>query len=285
MSLREPIAFDNVSIFEERAAKLLSYTSESTKPCVAVWGVMNAGKSYLLNMLTDHIQVEYFPTNDVRETAEIKIFESSRFRYLDTPGLDANSADDALAIAGADAAELVLFVHQPIGELDQIELDCLKKLKMAFGEQAEQCILVVLSKADAEPAEKVASIEARIKEQLDTLLNFKPRCFQVSGARFHKGVQQHKEGLVRASQVGELKSYIDTLSVDLVNIRKVKQKQRLELLLKEIKGALDVMGQHMVATQEQLDLYFNDFNQAITDLTESLDGKSKSLRKLLKSGV
>lgn len=30
-------------------------TNQSEKPLVVVWGLMNAGKSYLLNMLTKHI--------------------------------------------------------------------------------------------------------------------------------------------------------------------------------------------------------------------------------------
>ncbi|MEL4878951.1 GTPase [Shewanella algae] len=284
MSLREPMAFDNVSIFEERAAALLSYTYESTKPSVAVWGVMNAGKSYLLNMLTDHVEVEYFPTKDVRETAELKTYEGHRFQFLDTPGLDANSADDALATAGADVADLVMFVHQPIGELDQLEIDSLRKLKMAFGENAEKCIILVLSKVDAESREKIIEIEARVKQQLEELLDFRPRFFQVSGTRFHKGVQQHQDGLIRASHVDELRVYLESLCVDLANVRKAKHRHRLEQLLNEVKGALEVMGERKVFTQAQLDSLFNDFNHAFSDLTESLDAKCKSFRNFLKSG-
>lgn len=285
MSLREPLVFHGGFNFKERVETLLSFTQDSTKPTIAVWGLMNAGKSYLLNMLTDHVEVEYFPTKDVRETAELKTYEGHCFQFLDTPGLDANSADDALASTGADVADLVMFVHQPIGELDQLEIESLRKLKMTFGENAEKCIILVLSKVDAESREKIIEIETCVKQQLAELLDFRPRFFQVSGTRFHKGVQQHQDGLIRASHIDELKVYIDSLCVDLINVRKAKQRHRLKQLLNEVNCALDGMGKHMELTQVQLDLLFNDFNHAISDLTESLDGKSKSFIKLLKSGV
>lgn len=284
MSFREPLAFHSAFNFKERSETLLSYTLGSTKPTIAVWGLMNAGKSYLLNMVTDHVEVEYFLTKDVRETAELKTYEGHRFQFLDTPGLDASSADDALATAGVDVADLVMFVHQPIGELDQLEIDSLRKLKLAFGENAEKCIILVLSKVDAESREKIIEIETRVKQQLEELLDFRPRFFQVSGTRFHKGVQQHQDGLIRASHIDELKVYIDSLCVDLVNVRKAKHRHRLELLLNEVKSALDVMGERMVLTQVQLDSLFNDFNHAFSDLTESLDVKCKSFRNFLKSG-
>ena len=104
---------------EQRYLELQSnLNDQEQKPVVAVWGLMNAGKSYLLNMLTDHFGEEYFKTNDFRETAEIKKYESNQIIYLDTPGLDANEADNLEAIRGVARADVVLFVHQPQGELE-----------------------------------------------------------------------------------------------------------------------------------------------------------------------
>ena len=67
--------------------------NQKDESIVAVWGLMNAGKSYLLNMLTQHLENEYFKTNDFRETAEIKTAQFGNITYLDTPGLDASNTE------------------------------------------------------------------------------------------------------------------------------------------------------------------------------------------------
>ena len=59
--------------------KLKDNKIEVGKPVVAAFGILNAGKSYLLNMLSLNIQDEYFKTNDHRETTEILEYESEKF--------------------------------------------------------------------------------------------------------------------------------------------------------------------------------------------------------------
>jgi 50S ribosomal subunit-associated GTPase HflX len=67
----------------------LTSNAPPEKPVIAACGLMNAGKSYLLNMLTQHIEQEYFKTADQRETTSNKKLETEQYIYLDTPGLDA----------------------------------------------------------------------------------------------------------------------------------------------------------------------------------------------------
>ena len=81
----------------EEKIQLIIDEQNNKKPIIVAYGLMNAGKSYLLNMLTQHISEEFFKTNDIRETATIKKFESEKYIYLDTPGLDANEEDDSQA--------------------------------------------------------------------------------------------------------------------------------------------------------------------------------------------
>ena len=58
---------------ENRLANIvLVANSTPSKPVIAVCGLMNAGKSYLLNMLTQQIDQEYFKTADQRETTTNK---------------------------------------------------------------------------------------------------------------------------------------------------------------------------------------------------------------------
>lgn len=263
-----------------RADELLKQEAGGEKPVVAAWGLMNAGKSYLLNMLTDHIQTECFRTRDVRETAELKQFETSSYIFLDTPGLDANQEDDATAHQGAAKADIVLFVHQPQGELEKIEVDFLRSLKVSFGEYAEQNIILILSKVDSEEAAKIDVIEKRMLEQCQKELNFQPRCFQISGIRFHNGVQQNKEGLVRASHIQELKAHLNALKVDSHAVKSARQRQALDEIIAEIERAEQTVLKTKIATEDTLARDFVPFNRAIATLSEALNNKTNDYHSL-----
>ncbi|HHQ4779968.1 GTPase [Aeromonas veronii] len=263
-----------------RANELLRHDAGGEKPVVAAWGLMNAGKSYLLNMLTDHIQTECFRTRDVRETAELKQFETSSYIFLDTPGLDANQDDDAIAHQGAAKADVVLFVHQPQGEFEKIEVDFLRSLKASFGEYAEQNIILILSKVDSEDAAKIDAIEKRMLEQCQKELNFQPRCFQISGIRFHNGVQQNIEGLVRASHMQELKVHLNTLKVDSHSVKYARQRLALDEMIAEIERAEQTVLQTKIATENALARDFVPFNRAIATLSEALNNKTNDYHSL-----
>ena len=56
-----------LDIKNRSASIALAAHSTPSKPVIAVCGLMNAGKSYLLNMLTQQIDQEYFKTADQRE--------------------------------------------------------------------------------------------------------------------------------------------------------------------------------------------------------------------------
>lgn len=45
----------------------LNPVDHHSKPTIVVWGLMNAGKSYLLNMLSEHIENPYFKVAKIRE--------------------------------------------------------------------------------------------------------------------------------------------------------------------------------------------------------------------------
>ena len=67
---------------ENRLANIvLVANSTPSKPVIAVCGLMNAGKSYLLNMLTQQIDQEYFKTADQRETTTNKTLETEQYIY------------------------------------------------------------------------------------------------------------------------------------------------------------------------------------------------------------
>ncbi|QIX96449.1 GTPase [Cedecea sp. FDAARGOS_727] len=249
----------------QQAETLLRQEIAVGKPVVAAWGLMNAGKSFLLNMLTNHIQTECFRTNDIRETAELKEFETNEFIFLDTPGLDANTGDDLIAQQGAAKADIVLFVHQPQGELEKIEIDFLHKLKESFGQYAEENIVLVLSKSDVESEEKIEAIKKRMLEQCRDDLGFNPRCYAISGSRFHAGMTLKKDGLVRASHLNDLVEKLNQLRRDSGAVKRERHGIAIDELIEALKQAeLALREKHLLTTTEVRE-GFRPFDKAMND--------------------
>lgn len=258
--------------------KILS--NQSDEPIVAVWGLMNAGKSYLLNMLTQHLENEYFKTNDFRETAEIKTMQFGNIIYLDTPGLDANNADDLEALRGVAHADVVLFVHQPQGAFEQIEMDFLQQLKNSFGDYAAQNIILVISKVDKESPEKIQQIEDEMLAQCKDILGFSPKCFQISNTRFRKGMMEQKNGLTQASHINELNDYVQQVASNSKGINK----QRIAVKLAELAAESDDVIVRLKQEQNELirDLAenFDSFNQTVDDLRDYIADMRKRYRSI-----
>ena len=228
--------------------KSYSISSKKTKPVVVAWGLMNAGKSYLLNMLTQHIESEFFKTNDFRETAQIKTFESTDFIYIDTPGLDASTSDDSVALVGVEKADIVLFVHQIQGELEAIEINFLEGVVKSFGQYANDNIIIVLSKIDKESKEKVEAIRAKVLEQCQEYLGFRPKCITVSNTRYKQGSTKQQKKLMEHSNVENLYAELQTKVESISKVRQerqVQEKQQLiEKLMKQKKCIESSLMQH-----------------------------------------
>ena len=251
-------------------------TNQSEKPLVVVWGLMNAGKSYLLNMLTKHIDQEYFKVNDFRETAVNSVFDDEKCCYVDTPGLDANAKDNAEALKGVAKADVVLFVHQLQGELEAVEIEFLKKIKDSYGEYASDNIIIILSKIDKESPEKVLEIQTKVLEQCKKTLGFEPKCFQISNTRYKKGVETHKDALIRNSHVDELKQHIEQNIGNATKVRRQKanfeKKQLLEKLLAQ-KQTLEQEKYQKRAILEDATKQLKAFTNDMQSLIKFIDNK------------
>lgn len=256
--------YDLEQIQKEYAELQTILENQQGHPVVAVWGLMNAGKSYLLNMLTRHLDKEYFKTNDIRETAEVKTLEFGNIIYLDTPGLDAKDADDLEAMRGVAHADVVLFVHQPQGELEKIEMDFLHRLRTSFGKHAKRNIILIISKVDKESPDKIQEIEYRMLEQCEKELGFVPRCFQISNTRFHKGMNEHKNALTQASHINELNEYVQQVARESKGVNK----QRAKVKLKHLLGVTDKM---IAAAMRQKQNVINNFASEFTQFNQMVD--------------
>ena len=251
---------------------------DSAKPVVVAWGLMNAGKSYLLNMLTQHIQDEYFKTNDFRETAEVQKFETEDFIFLDTPGLDASSKDDLTAVDGVAKADVVLFVHQLQGELEAIEIEFLQDLVKSFGEYASDNIIMVLSKVDKESDEKVEAIKQKVLDQCDVYIGFEPQCIAVSNTVYKKGAEKQIQGLMKNSNINTLHALLQELLKSANDVRTERQLQKKQQLIKDLEVERKNLEEMLMQYQKKTSEFNEDvksFNAGIAELKTFMTKISK----------
>lgn len=261
---------ENSDVVLKQGSTLLQAKSQgSSKPVVVAWGLMNAGKSYLLNMLTEHIDNEYFKTNDFRETAEVKKFETEDFVFLDTPGLDASTEDNLTAIQGVGKADIVLFVHQLQGELEAVEIEFLQNLVDSFGEYASDNIIIVLSKVDKEDEKKVEDIRDKVLQQCEIYIGFEPKCIAISNTVYKAGAEKNIEGLIKISNIGSLHELLKQLSVSVQGVREERQLQQKQQLIKQLEDE-----------KKQLEQILNKYKDKASKLKDEAKGFNSTVKKL-----
>lgn len=185
------------------------------KPRIAAWGLVKAGKSSLLNMLSGHASDEHFQTGDVRTTRTNQALELDNYVLVDTPGLGYDQKDTQQANQGLDAADVVLFVHAPPGELDQEEVALLDQLRSAYGQNVGERVLLVISQLDKLQDADLAAVKETIERQALIHLGTAPECFVISNTRFKSGVEKNKQGLCEKSGIPQLSQHLQTLSKSL----------------------------------------------------------------------
>lgn len=272
---------NKISDLKSRSEQLaLGAYSAPGKPVIAVCGLMNAGKSYLLNMLTQHIDQEFFKTADQRETTANKTLETEQYIYLDTPGLDANIQDDAIAQQGIAEADIVLFVHQPQGELDPSELAFLGQLKNRFGKSAKHSITIVISKIDKEEAEKINAIDKEIKKQCQEKLGIVFTTFQVSNTRYKTGMSKHKDALIQASHIDALMQHLNKVTQKINQTRKSKLAASIEGLVAEIDTLAKALRDEKATIQKDVSEQFSHFNAQMEQLQAFLSDSVSHFKKI-----
>lgn len=199
---------DYVAEFQSRLAEI---NADSSKVHIINAGIMNHGKSSLLNSLMD---AEVFAVQDVRQTVENKTERWLDDVYLtDTPGLEAENVDDATAFAAYRRANLIIFVHNVnVGELHKNELDAINKIKALFNNDdffwKHFCLVLTFKDSDSGGS----NIEAIRNKTLDDI---KANCggksfavFVVSNTRYKKGRAENKSKLVELSGILELRDHL-----------------------------------------------------------------------------
>ena len=95
-------------IFEEKKRK--------PDACIMVYGVYNAGKSTLINVLLGR---EEAAMDDIPLTDQVTAYAWDKYSILDTPGVDAPIAHEDVTNAQMLKADAIIFVVDPLGTIEE----------------------------------------------------------------------------------------------------------------------------------------------------------------------
>ncbi|MEO9241113.1 GTPase [Pseudomonas inefficax] len=222
------------------------------KPRIAAWGLVKAGKSSLLNMLSGHASQEHFQTGDVRTTRTNQALELANYVLVDTPGLGYDQRDTQQANQGLDAADVVLFVHAPPGELDEEEVALLDQLRSAYGQDVGERVVLVVSQLDKMQDGDLATVKETIERQALIHLGTAPECFVISNTRFKSGVEKNKPGLCEKSGIPQLSQHLQTLSKSLARSLAEARLKRLARRASELGAQIDAEIERDLKLIEQI---------------------------------
>ena len=113
-------------IFEEKKRK--------PDACIMVYGVYNAGKSTLINVLLGR---EEAAMDDIPLTDQVTAYAWDKYSILDTPGVDAPIAHEDVTNAQMLKADAIIFVVDPLGTVEEAKtlevlVDLLAEHKQVF---------------------------------------------------------------------------------------------------------------------------------------------------------
>lgn len=281
----------NLDILEEYSSRLNSYQSQiqqkaemvdtlyeeqcmsADKLRLAVYGLLNSGKSTLLNVLTEHYDNDFFKTGDRRVTTQNQEFETDDIIYIDTPGLDGGTQDDINADIGKNKAHLVLFVHNATKELEQEEINLLSNLKQEAGDLAQKSIIIVLTRCDSVPKEDREKVKQKIQQQCSELLQMELDIVLVSSRNFLKSIEETDE---RRQQAFAKSSYMSSLQ-ELIQERQkcldpqVLHDQKINARFSQLRQELIELQQEYVSLLVALRNLFLDSLDNFANNTKALD--------------
>ena len=250
--------FEHISsLFDE--LKELADSLPSDRFSIVALGIYNQGKSTLLNQLISDFHNSTFKVSDIRQTREDQVFCHDNYLFVDTPGLNADAYDDAVAVHAQQRANMYLFVHKiTTGELNSQEIGFLEQFanKQGLASFFDSTIFVLTNIANCSD-EQTNSVVIKVKEQLrshfGTAYNYK--IIAVDSLRYAQGNLEHKELFIKKSFIAELKTLIEQtkkqLQPQLQSIKAEKIAKKLQPLKEELYSFRDQISKEK-AKQEHL---------------------------------
>lgn len=207
-------------------------------PVIVAWGLVNGGKSTLLNLLSPNLDTLYFAEKDIQETAALKQYESENCTWLDIPEFDTYSFPLSVENASVKQPDTILFVHQLNKDLEASEITSLKMLCELFGELASKHIILVLSKIDDnQNPDDIEKQQHCILKQWQEKLGFEPKCFLISSKYYQDGRGKNIDCLIQNSNIDKLSEHIKVLNGaknSMIAVRTQKLIYEKQILRKEL---------------------------------------------------
>lgn len=248
---------------------------------IVVAGTMNHGKSSLLNALLG--KQDRFPVADARTTvANAREAWRDGVDFVDTPGTEADLADEAEASRLHQAADLVLFCHSiKDGELQSPEIQLLERVYEWFPrvEYRKQCVIPVFTKVDDKEEAEARQIVGRCLEQFEEFLGTRPMHHQlVSSPRYWRGVEANRPRLVELSGILNLRTWLEGRLDRLKVARKTLLLERisghLDTLYDELTQRLENLNSRKEARKREADLFVIEALSEAHEVCETIDNHS-----------
>lgn len=239
---------------------------------IAVCGLMNAGKSALLNALTGHLEKEFFETKAVRSTNTVQTLTHEGITFVDTPGIDANDEDDRNAWRGLATADIILFAHNlGTGTLETVEINFLKELKRRRPD-IEDSLLVVLTHAESASEQRQDRLDA-ISAILSPLFKAPRTLIPTSFTTFRKGVLEQKPALIEHSGINllhqHLKVFVERTESELHAVRRTRDLQRQGKLEAIVDKAIAKRERALAAVEAKQSKAFLMLSQSVNQLVST----------------
>ena len=238
-------------------------------------GLLNHGKSSLLNALVDDSKNETFKVSDGRETRKNKEVKYSDFSYVDTPGLNADNEDNSMALEAIKVSDINLFCHNPnTGGLNQAEKYFLEYISTNWENPAKflNSTIFVFTNMDKIDAQNLELVKAEITNQIERIFSSNDfKIISVSSKYYKDGLAEDVEVLKEKSNIKNLKkeihSYKDSLQNEIFQNRKERLGAKVEKIKEAISGIIASKQKQYQEKTELLNKLNSDFNSDLQRYT------------------
>ena len=238
-------------------------------------GLLNHGKSSLLNALVDDSKNETFKVSDGRETRKNKEVNFSDFSYVDTPGLNADNEDNSMALEAIKVSDINLFCHNPnTGGLNQAEKYFLEYISTNWENPAKflNSTIFVFTNMDKIDAQNLELVKAEITNQIERIFSSNDfKIISVSSKYYKDGLAEDVEVLKEKSNIKNLKkeihSYKDSLQNEIFQNRKERLGAKVEKIKEAISGIIASKQKQYQEKTELLNKLNSDFNSDLKRYT------------------
>lgn len=213
------------------------------KITIANTGQYSSGKSTLFNALLCRIDNERFKTGEIPTT---KKGEREKFAdgidLMDTPGIDANLADDAEAFRMLMQADIIIMTHNvKMGMLNRAEYEWLKRIADGIGKEdlSDRLIFVSTWIDEIQDESDRQKLRDELQRQISEISRGKYVAFyEVSAKRYYTAVKKGNANLERASKIPELREIITERAKLYGASLQTLRKKELAMLCNESRNAL-----------------------------------------------